>query len=52
MKEYLNFVWDSLSHPQSPLDLIAPIQLGLAILCWYYIVRAFIEIYKMKKNKL
>ena len=50
MNEYLSFVWESFIHPHSILDLLAPIQLFLAFICFYYIIRSFIEIYKLRKK--
>ena len=50
MKDYLQFVWDSAIHPNSVLDLLPAIQLVLAIICWYYIVRTFIAIYQHNKQ--
>lgn len=50
MKDYLQFVWESLMHPQSLLDLLAPFQLLIFILFSFYAVRAFIEIYKFKNK--
>ena len=46
MKDYLEFVWQSAIHPDSFLDLIPAVQLMLTAICWYYIVKIFIEIYK------
>ena len=51
MIDFLKFAWESLIHPTSLLDLLAPFQLLLALICWFYIGKAFIEIYKFKKNK-
>lgn len=50
MKNYLQFVWESLTHPHDLIDLLAPMQLLLAIVCWYFIIRAFIQIYKDKQH--
>lgn len=50
MKDYLQFVWDSAMHPSSALDLLPAIQLILAIVCWYFIVQAFISIYQHNKQ--
>ena len=49
MKNYLQFVWELLTHPYDLLDLLAPIQLLLAIVCWYFIIQTFIQIYKDKQ---
>jgi len=50
MKEYLQFVWESVIHPKQFVDLLPAIQLILAIICWYYIIRAFIQIYKDRQH--
>lgn len=46
MKEYLQFVWQSATHPNSFIDVIPAVQLVLALICWYYIARTFIQLYK------
>lgn len=48
MKDYLQFVWNSLLHPTQFVDVLPAVQLVLAVICWYYIVRVFIQIYKDK----
>ena len=50
MKDYLQFVWDSLIHPHQFMDVIPAVQLLLALICWYYAIRAFILIYKYYKH--
>lgn len=50
MKEYLQFVWQSATHPNSFVDVLPAFQLIIAIVCWYYIVRAFISIYQHNKQ--
>jgi len=50
MRDYLEFVWQSAIHPDSFLDLLPAIQLTLALICWYYILRTFIEIYKLNRH--
>ena len=50
MKGYLSFVWDSLIHPHEFMDIIPAVQLLLAFVCWYFIIRAFIQIYKDKQH--
>lgn len=50
MQDYLEFVWQSAIHPHSFFDLLPAIQLILAMICWYYMVRAFIQIYKDKQH--
>jgi len=50
MKEYLSFVWESLIHPHEFMDIAPAIQLILALICWYYCVRAFISLYKHYKH--
>ncbi len=50
MRDYLQFVWDSAIHPNSFVDLLPAFQLVLAIICWYFIVRAFISIYQHNKQ--
>ena len=48
MKQYLKFVWDSTIHPNSMLDLLAPIQLVLVIICFSFMG---IYIYQSLKEK-
>lgn len=53
MRDYLEFVWQSAIHPKDFFDLLPAIQLVLALICWYYMIRAFIAIfqdYKQNKN--
>lgn len=50
MKEYLQFVWESAIHPNSFVDVLPAVQLVLALVCWYFGVRAFISIYKYNKQ--
>jgi len=50
MKEYLNFVWQSLTHPTTFVDLLAPFQLVLFLLFLYYVIRIFVSIIKIKKS--
>lgn len=50
MKDYLKFVWNSALHPTQFVDLLPAFQLILALICWYYIVRTFIELYKHYKR--
>ena len=50
MKEYLSFVWQSLTHPTQIMDVMPAVQLVLALICWYYCIRAFIAIAKEKYN--
>ena len=40
MKDYLEFVWQSAIHPNNFIDLLPAIQLILAVICWYYMIRA------------
>jgi hypothetical protein len=51
MKDYLQLVWELAMHPQNGLDLLPAIQLVLAFICWYYVIRVFILIYQDKKQK-
>ena len=50
MRDYLEFVWQSAIHPKDFFDLLPAIQLILAMICWYYMVRVIIQIYKDKQN--
>ena len=50
MKDYLKFVWNSLTHPTTFVDLLAPFQLVLFLLFLYYILRIFVLIIKPKKS--
>ena len=50
MQEYFKFVWASTIHPADSLDILAPIQLVLAVICWIYIIKSFILIYKHHKH--
>lgn len=50
MKDYLQFVWDSLVDPHSIMDVLPAAQLVLALICWYYAVRAIISIYQYNKH--
>lgn len=60
MKEYLEFVWSSAIHPANAVDILAPTQLIIAIICWYYCIRAIVELTKLhyanyiksKRNKV
>ena len=51
MRDYLEFVWQSAIHPNSFIDLLPAIQLILAVICWYYMIRAGISIYQDKKQQ-
>ena len=50
MRDYLNFVWQSLIHAHSIVDVLPAFQLILALICWYFIIRAFISIYQHNKQ--
>jgi hypothetical protein len=50
MQDYLKFCWDSLIHPERPEYILAPIQLILFIIFWYFGIRALISIYKYNKH--
>jgi len=50
MKDYLNFVWESLIHPKSFVDLLPAFQLTIFILFCVFAVKAFIEIWKFKNK--
>ena len=49
MKDYLTFVWESLTNPKSGLDLLAPIQFVLFLMFCYFVVRAIIVLRKERK---
>lgn len=48
MKQYLEFVWDSAIHPDSMLDLLAPMQFILVVVCF---TTMGIYIYQSLKEK-
>jgi len=50
MKEYFKFLWECTIHPKSFMDLLAPFQLVLFMLFIYYVIMAFISIYKHNKK--
>jgi hypothetical protein len=50
MEDYLQFVWESAIHPQSFVDILPAFQLILAVVCWIYIIKAFISIYQYNKQ--
>jgi len=50
MKDYLKFVWQSLTHPTTFVDLLASFQLVLFLLFLYYVIRIFVSIIKIKKS--
>lgn len=43
MKDYLIFVWESLTHPKSIIDILPAFQLGLFILFIILILKAIYE---------
>jgi len=48
MKEYLQFVWKSLTHPTCFMDFVPAFQLAIFILFIYYMIRAIISLVKYK----
>jgi hypothetical protein len=49
MQNYLKFCWDSLIHPERPEYILAPIQLILFAIFWYFAIRVTIDLYKYNK---
>jgi hypothetical protein len=50
MKEYLQFVWNSLIHPTNFVDFLPAFQLVLFILFIYCMFRAFLSIIQDAKE--
>ena len=50
MEDYLQFVWESAIHPKSFVDILPAFQLVIAVVCWWFIIKAFISIYQHNKQ--
>lgn len=51
MRDYLNFVWDSLMHPHSIMDVLPAFQILLFIIFWYFYIRAIISLIQHNKEQ-